>query len=382
MSMSPTLSVFKSAFLRRTALLSAIAWFVGTAFPQQASAQLTFTPSAGGFQTGDNIANVGAPMWVYALVPDEVIVYYINHSDNKIVVDGVAGTGLGHPQYVFNSQGLEIAVRTGGFTDVGAAVIYPCGSSTCPTMLINYVDPSQNVHFLTSTDMVHFNTDVIPSASSLGIGNQSPYPVLVPGLYSPNDVTKTAQCRGCAYVATIGNNDRYVYVSTTSDGINFNPVFPNGQPETTWTALSRPSMVYGPAGQDILIGFTSSAAGFTRVAIIGSIYQQYGLPSYQRSDISWGNSGRSGTGDYAGISLVEYNGNIWVFGQDTASSQYLKYMHQTDSPLQPGGGLFQGAVFPGNIQLRYSPSTILFNSAIYWIKQDSASTGVAWGYAQ
>lgn len=378
MSMSPTLSVFKSAFLRRAALLSAIAWSIGTAFPQQASAQLTFTPSNTGYQTGDNIANLGSPTWVYNLHPGIVNLYYVNHSDYKIVVDD--GTyGLGHPQYVYNPQGSQIAVWNAEFTDVGAAVIYPCGASTCPTMLINYVDPSQNVHFLTSTDGVHFSTDVIPSPSSLGIGNQSPYPQIAPGLYSPNDVTKTAQCRGCAYVATIGNNDRYVYVSTTSDGIHFNPVFPNGQPETQWTAVSRPSMVYGPAGQDILIGFTSNGAGFTRVAIIGSIYQQYGLPSYQRSDIHWGNSNRNG--NYAGISLVEYNGYIWVFGQDTASSQYLKYMYQTDSPLQPGGGLFQGAVFPGNFQLRFTPSTIAFNSDIYWVKQDDASTGIAWGYA-
>ena len=381
MSMSPTVSVFKNAFLRRAALLSAIALFIGTVFPQQASAQLTFTPSAGGFQTGDNIANVGAPMWVDNLTPGIVGIYYVNHSDNKIVVDGV-GTGLGHPQYVFNPQGLEITVLTGYFTDVGAAVIYPCGSSTCPTMLLDYIDPSQNLHFLTSTDMIHFTTDVIPSASALGIGNQSPYPVLVPGLYSPNNVTQPANCRGCAYVATIGNNDRLVYISTTFDGIHFSSVYSNGTAVSVWTTLSRPAMVHSPAFDDILIGFTSDGpfGPGTRVAMLGAISGTRWPIGYQRSDIHWGNSGRAGTGDFAGISLVEYNGNLWVFGQDTAASQYLKYMYASDgnSPLC----CFQGAVFPGNIQERYSPSTIFFNNAIYWVKQDSASTGIAWGYAQ
>jgi hypothetical protein len=378
MSMSPTLSAFKSAFLRRAALLSAIAWFIGTAFPQQASAQLTFTPPNTGDQTGDNIANLGSPTWVQDLVPNAVIVYYVNHSDYKIMVDGVAGVNLGHPEYVYNPQGSQIAVWNAEFTDVGAAVIYPCGSSTCPTMLINYVDPSQNVHFLTSTDMVHFTTDVIPSASALGIGNQSAYPQLVPGLYSPNNATQPANCRGCAYVATIGNSDRLVYVATTFDGVNFSPLYGNGMAVSEWTTVSRPSMVYSPTNGDTLIGFTSDGAGYTRVAFIGAVSGLRWPPAGMRTDISWGNSNRNG--NYAGLSLVEYNGNLWVFGQDTASSHYLKYMYTADSnsPLC----CFSAAVFPGNFQLRFTPSTILFNSAIYWIKQDDASTGIAWGYAR
>lgn len=370
MPMSRTLSVFKSAFLRRAALLSAIAWLIGTAFPQQASAQLTFSPSAGGYQTGDNIANLGSPTFIDLLNNNNAVLYYVNHSDYKIVVDGVAGTGLGHPQYIFNPQGSQIAVWNAEFTDVGAAVIYPCGSSSCPTMLINYVDPSQNVHFLTSTDGVHFSTDVIPSPSSLGIGNQSPYPQLVPGLYSKNQATQPA------YVATIGGTDHLVYMSTTFDGKTFSELFGNGQPVSGFTTVSRPSMVYSPTFGDTLIGFTSDGDGFTRVAIIGSINGE-GLPTYQRSDIHWGNSNRNG--NYAGISLVEYNGYLWVFGQDTASSQYLKYMYTGDGtrPLC----CFSGAVFPGNYQLRFTPSTILFNSEIYWVKQDDASTGIAWGTA-
>lgn len=354
--------------LAKIGLVFIAALLFGTVFCQQASAQLTFTPSNTGFQTGDNIANLGSPTWVQG-VPNSIIVYYVNHSDYKIVVDGV-GTGLGHPQYVFNPQGLQIAVWNAEFTDVGAGVIYPCGSSTCPTMLINYVDPSQKVHFLTSTDMVHFTTDVIPNASSLGIGNQSPYPQIVPGLYSANQATVPA------YVATIGGSDHLIYMSDTFDGVNFSELYTTGQPVSTYTTVSRPSMVISPTNGDTLIGFTSTAYNGARVAVVGPANTGPGAPVPTRPDIQWGNSNRNG--NYAGLSLVEYNGHIWVFGQDTASSQDLKYMYAVDSrPLS-----FSAAVFPGNFQLRFTPSTILFNSAIYWIKQDDASTGIAWGYAQ
>jgi hypothetical protein len=295
MSMSPTLSAFKSAFLRRAALLSAIAWFIGTAFPQQASAQLTFTPPNTGDQTGDNIATLGSPTWVQDLVPNAIIVYYVNHSDYKIMVDGVAGANLGHPEYVYNPQGSQIAVWNAEFTDVGAAVIYPCGSSTCPTMLINYVDPSQKVHFLTSTDMVHFTTDVIPSASSLGIGNQSPYPQIVPGLYSANQATLPA------YVATIGGSDHLIYMSNTLDGVNFSDLYGTGQPVSTYTTVSRPSMVFSPTNGDTLIGFTSTAYNGARVAVVGPANTGPGAPVPTRPDIQWGNSNRNG--NYAGLSL-------------------------------------------------------------------------------
>lgn len=230
-------------------------------------------------------------------------------------------------------------------------------------MLLSYVAPDQNVSFVTSTDGVHFGPRVVPSPSSLGVGNQNPDPALVPA------ITSITPGPSLALVATVGGSDHLVYMSETADGQNFIELYGTGQPVSNYRTVSRPSLAFWPGTNQILIGFTSNDPG-TRVAVVGPANAGPGAPAVARGDISWGNNNRDG--NYAGIALTISAGYIYVFGQDTASSQNLKYIYSTNDTS------WSGPVFPGN-QMRWTPSlTDSSVVALYLVYQDDGNTNISY----
>lgn len=346
--------------LAKIALLFIAAVLFGAALSPEANAQiLNFLPA---HQLVDNDANQGSPTVIVGVPGGPgnggLIVYYVNHSNNTIYVDGLSGT-LGNP------ESTGIPVWSAEITDVGAAIIFPCHEATCPEVLIGYVDPNQNASFATSTDGLNFGAGVIPTPTSLGIGNQNPYTQLVPAiaLYQQPGLFTFAS------VATIGGADHLVYISTTSDGVNFTPLYGTGQPVSNYRTTSRPSLAYWASQGLMLIGFTSNDPG-TRVAIVGPINTGPGSPKVTRADISWGNSNRNG--NYAGIALTVWQGYIYVFGQDTASSQNLKYIYSNDDSS------WSGPQLPGN-QMRWTPSlTDSTQFELTLVYQDDANTDISW----
>jgi hypothetical protein len=106
------------------------------------------------------------------------------------------------------------------------------------------------------------------------------------------------------------------------------------------------------------------------VAVVGPANAGPGAPAVARGDISWGNNNRDG--NYAGIALTISAGYIYVFGQDTASSQNLKYIYSTNDTS------WSGPVFPGN-QMRWTPSlTDSSVVALYLVYQDDGNTNISY----
>lgn len=339
------LSVF-SKFLRRVAQLSAIALLIGATFPQQVSAQTINFNSP--IQLSDNDANQGSPTVI--VFNNQLVMYYVNHSNNTIYVDfGLIG-------YAYSTG---ISVWSAELTDVGAAVLNG-------QVLISYTATDQNASFALSTNGLNFGPRVVPPPSSLGLGNQNPDPAFVPALTS-NGTT--------AYVATVGNSDRFVYTSYTTDGSNFNPLIGNGTPvSNAATAISRPSLTMFQGAP--WVGYTTNCPllppqcyANARVLVIGKAAMQ---GAYELLAPYWGNNNRSG--NYAGIGLLSYNGYLYVFGQDIDSSQYLKYIYTNNPPYSGWSGPYQ----PGN-QMRWTPSlTVNPSNVVFLVYQDDANTNISY----
>lgn len=340
--------------LAKIAQLFIVALLLGTALSQQASAQIISFTSP--IQLIDNDANQGSPTII--AFNNQLVMYYVNHSNNTIYVDrGLTG----------NPQSTGIQVWSAEITDVGAAVLFPCGSFTCPTMLLSYVNPNQSATFATSTDGLNFGPGVTPSPSALGVGNQNVYTSLVPAMTSSASFNNRAPT--AALIASVGATDHLVYMSTTNDGQSFSELYGTGQAVSNFTTTSRPSLAYWAATGEILIGFTSNQPG-TRVAVVGPADTGPGAPKVVRADISWGNNNRSG--NFAGLGLTSFGNVFYVFGQDTASSQNLKYIYTSD------GTSWSGPVNPGN-QMRWTPSLTGDPNVVFTlVYQDDGNTNISY----
>jgi hypothetical protein len=158
-------------------------------------------------------------------------------------------------------------------------------------------------------------------------------------------------------------------MSTTVDGQHFSELYTTGQAVSNFTTVSRPSLAYWPATGEFLIGFTSNQPG-TRVAIVGPANTGPGAPAVVRPDISWGNNNRSG--NFAGLGVVVFGNFIYVFGQDPASSQNLKYIYSSNDTS------WSGPVFPGN-QMRWTPSLTGSPNVVFTlVYQDDGNTNISY----
>lgn len=306
---------------------------VGTTVSPQAHAQISFGTA---FQLVDNDANQGSPTII--VFNGNLLLYYVNHSNNTIFVD-------------FNlsdsPSSTGIVVDSAELTDVGATVLNG-------KVLISYVATDGNPTFALSSNGINFGAGVTPINSALGIGNQSADSAFVPALTS-NGTT--------AYVATVGAN-HFVYMSKTTDGNTFTPLVGNGVSVSSNSTVSRPSLAMYESVP--WVGFTSDTPG-TREAVVGKATAT-NAPEVGGS-ISWGNSNRSG--NYAGIALLSFNGDLYAFGQDTASSQELKYIFSN------GGTSWSGPDLTGN-QMRWTPSLTVFSTGVYLVYQDDGNTNISY----
>jgi len=331
------LSIFGSVskHFAKVGQLLITAVLIGTAFCQQAHAQILSFSSP--IQLVDNDANQGSPTII--VFNSQLVMYYVNHSNNTIYVNfGLSG----------NPSSTGIVVNSAELTDVGAAVLNG-------KVLISWVAPDNNLTFALSTNGVNFGAGVVPLNSSLGLGNQGPDVAFVPAVTSDG---------ATAYVATVGANHS-VYMAYTTDGNSFNPLVGNGISVSLNTTISRPSLsMYNGAPW---VGFTSNTPG-SREAVVGNATGTNAMEV--GGNISWGNSNRSG--NFAGIGLLSYNGILYAFGQDTASSQNLKYIFSN------GGSSWSGPYFPGN-QMRWTPSlTVSSSNVVYLVYQDDANTNISY----
>ncbi len=327
--MSPTIRVF-SKYLSKILWLSIVALLLGAAHPQPAHAQISFGSPV---QLVDNDANQGSPTLI--VFNSQLTMYYVNHSNNTVYVDfGLSG----HP------QSTGIVVYAGELTDVGAAVI-------SGKVLLSYVSPTLNLEFAVSTNGVNFGAGVTPVNSTLGLGSDTPDMALVPALTSDGTT---------AYVATVGNSSKSVYMATTTNGNTFSPLS-SADPVSSYTTISRPSLTMYQGVP--WVGFTTTG----RLAVVGNA--TLNSASLTGLNVGWGNSNRSG--NYAGLGLLSYSGILYVFGQDPAASQNLKYIYSN------GGSSWSGPLLPGN-QMRWTPSLTLYGGLVYLVYQDDANTNISY----
>jgi hypothetical protein len=329
------LGVFAKHFAK-TAQFCIAALLAPAFFPGPAHSQTINFGSA--VQLIDNDANQGSPTII--VFNNSLVMYYVNHSNNTIYVDfGLTG----------NPSSTGIVVNSTELTDVGVCVLNG-------KVLLTFVSPGNPAYqlFTLSTDGVHFGIAYSPGNSGLGLGNQNPDSAFVSALTSDG---------ATAYVATVGANHS-VYIAYTTDGTTYQPLVGNGISVSGNTATSRPSLTMYNGSP--WVGFTSNTPG-TRRAVVG-IASGTNAPAVGGT-ISWGNSNRDG--NYAGLGLLSYNGILYAFGQDTASSQYLKYIFSN------GGTSWSGPYWPGN-QMRWTPSLVVFGSTVYLTYQDDANTNISY----
>jgi hypothetical protein len=298
-------------------------------------AQAQIIPFNSPTQLIDNDANQGSPTIV--LFGGDLYLYYVNHSNNTIFVD-VNITG--------NPQSTGIVVNSAELTDVGAAVING-------TMLISYVGTNNNLEFATSTNGVNFNGGFTPSNQELGLGNVGPNTAFIPALTS-NGTT--------VYVATVGTNGM-VYMSSTTDGGTFTPLNGEGISVSSDATVSRPSLTIFNGNP--WVAFTTNGVG--RNAVVGNAVNGSVIPV--QTNVSWGNSNRSG--NFAGVALFAFDGDLFVYGQDTASSQQLKSIVSSD------GNNWSLSTNTGN-QMRWTPSLAISSSnTAYLVYQDDGNTNIS-----
>jgi hypothetical protein len=325
--MSPTRSLF-NMFSSKVMSCAVVFLLVLAVFAVSARAQITFGSPV---QLVDNDANQGSPFII--TFNSQLYMYYVNHTNNTIYVDrGLTGS----------PSSTGIVVYSPLLTDVGAAVLNG-------KVLISYVAPDQNLEFALSSNGINFGPPVNPLNSSLGLGNEAPNVGFVPALVSNGSTV---------YIATVAA-DNLVYMSTTTDGNTFTPL--NGGSVSSITTISRPYLTIYEGNP--WIGYVDSS----RHAVVGNATLN-NAPEVG-GNIGWENSHRGA--DYASIALLSYNGLLYVFGQDTASSQQLKYMYSN------GGSSWSPASFVGN-QMRWTPSLTILGSVVYLVYQDDANTNISY----
>ena len=287
------------------------------------------------FQLSDNEANQGSPTVTYSSSLNYYWLYYVNHSNNIIYADPTAS---GHP------VSTGIGVYSAELTNVGAAYLNN-------EILISYVGSDQQVHFATSQNGESFGNIVTPSASELGTGSASPAIWCSPTLISNGSTV---------YVATVGTNG-YVYISSTTDGQTFTPVRGNGVSVSSYQTVSQPALTIFNGSP--WVAFTN---GSSRYVVVGNAT---GTGATYVDNAVWGNSNRDG--HYAGLAMVVVQGYLYIFGQDSASSQHLKEIYTSD------GTNWSGVEFDEGIQLRWSPTVWTMAGYAYMVIQDDGNTNLS-----
>ena len=155
-----------------------------------------------------------------------------------------------------------------------------------------------------------------------------------------------------------------VYMSSTTDGGTFTPLNGEGISVSPDATVSRPSLTIFNGNP--WVAFTTNASG-TRNAAVGNAVN--GSVIAVQENVSWGNNNRSG--NFAGVALFAYNGDLYVYGQDTDSSQQLKSIVSAD------GNLWSGSTNTGN-QMRWTPSlAISSTNTAYLVYQDDGNTNIS-----
>jgi hypothetical protein len=315
----------------RYILVAALVAFAGVQLNAQ---QLTF-PNYSALT--DNVTNQGSP-FLLSTGPQGVdfFLYYVRHGSapNDIMYDlngGGAPIDTGIASYVGQLGNVSGAILNG-------------------QIMISYVNSAQQVEFAISNDGYSGWTYILPSSSELGTGTAGLATWCPPTLV-------TDPTSGTVYIATVGT-DGHVYISSTTDGKTFTPVSGNGVSVSSFQTLSQPALTMW--GTTPWVAFTN----LSRDAVVGNaLTTNAGLAG---GGYAFGNNNANGR--YAGLSMTVLNGYLYVFGQSTASSQYLIQIFTSD-------GTTWGS-FQNQIQERWSPSVITVGPQVYLAIQDDNNTNI------
>lgn len=289
------------------------------------------------FKLSDNVANQGSPTVALNASGSYYFLYYVNHSNNVIYADPTAS---GAP------VSTGITVYSAELTNVGAAYLNN-------EVVISYVGTDDHVHFATSTNGETFGNVVTPTSSELGTGSANIAIWCPPTLVSNGSTI---------YAATVGT-DGYVYISSSTNGQTFAPVVGNGVSVSTYKTVSQPALAMFNGSP--WVAFSSLT---NRYAIVGNALST-GATFF--SNAVWGNNNRDG--HYAGLAMGVANGYLYIFGQDSASSQHLKQAYSSNGSI----GNWSAVQFNTNIQLRWSPTTWSINNYTYLVLQDDGDTNLS-----
>lgn len=286
----------------------------------------------------DNLTNQGSPTLLsFGQASPNDALYYVNH-----------GSAPNDIMYDYDASGdvisTLIGVYAGQLPNVGAANL---NGQT----LLAYVNTNQQVEFAMSPTGYSNWSYIQPSSSELGTGSASPATWCSPTLVNDANGDKV-------YVATVGTDGR-VYISSTTNGQTFTPVSGNGVSVSSYTTVSQPALVMW--GSTPWVAFTNGS----RDAVVGSALGS--TAGVAGSGYVFGNSNHNG--HYAGLSMVSYGNNLYVFGQSTASSQYLQQMYTQNGTSWSG-------IHTNDIQERWSPSLITTVDGVVLAIQDDNNTNI------
>jgi hypothetical protein len=344
---APTASTLEVRRRPLTTMLASLAIaFIAAIQSISAGAQDFYSPPT---ELIDKVVGFGSPTLVY--FDGSVTAFYVNHGNapNQIYED----KGLTN-----NTINTSITPYTGGLIDVGAAVL----ANGNP--IISYVNSSGNVSFAYSSNFGQTFTSVVPSSTSLGLpSGVSPNPILVPALTNLN---------GVVYIATVSSAN-HIYISTTTNGTSFTP-YTAGVAATTYTTISRPSLTVHSNG--IWLGFISNVSG-VRAAIVGnvSIPSSFTPVGNGASTYGWSNSNTAGY--YAGISLSDVGGTLYLVGQYAGSQQYLEGTSNSNPPTSAWSA--QTILGSPALQEHWTPSLLTVeDSDLFVIFQDDSNNNISY----
>jgi hypothetical protein len=268
-------------------------------------------------------------------------IYYVNHGSqpNYVYVDFGASERLYQTNLVADPAQIN---------NVGAATL------ANGQLLLSYIS-SSGVTFALSSNGISFNDVSVPNAS-LGLP-----PGVTPNIYNAPALVYDPYT-ATVYVATVGTDSK-IYMSSTTNGTSFTALTP-GTPINGNTTVSQPSLTIYQSSP--WVGFTTSSQ---RIAVVENILNP--SATYQVSSYEWGNSNRNGW--YAGINILGYGGQLYIFGQSTAGNQNLLETY-TSNPAGAWSG--QVSVSP-TMQIRWTPSVLWFNQGtVYLTYQGNSNTNI------
>ena len=278
-------------------------------------------------QLSDNVIGTGSPTIIW--FNNEPVMYYVNHGSSPNLI--YADLGLtGRPQ----STGIQ-ADSVGPYM-LAAAVLNG-------KVLLAYPNSSGQWMSALSGNGVNFS-NFVNLGATLGAG----------GIGGAITIANTVQLIGLGP----GNT---VYTFTTSDGLNY-----SSYNTLHLGSTSPPSIaLFNGIPYMAIIWYDTSGR---RVVYVGPTTA---TTSNTIPNIYWGNSNSGGI--YPGVALVAYGGYLYVFGQNTASSQNLIYTYWN-------GSSWSGAVGT-NIQMRWEPTLLATPTNQVWLAyQDDNNTNISYAH--